>query len=259
MAAITHYYQSLDSATITVNSFGTDANHTVNNLYDRCKSLYWKSGNANTSGSLDIDLGVARACTSLVLGSHNYTSTSVGIKLAVGTTDDGNFANLEFVVGDAGSYHNYAAANATNWLETFNSTNKRYWRLALQAMGSATYQQLGTIFLGATFAHTINWNYGGELGSQWGVEMRETAGGIRRRQKNHDERKSWAFTFEYMNETHHTNLMTFLRAVYGNYYPFFFSDEAGSLYYVSMASNRHARPNTQYQFYNYPMVMEEEI
>lgn len=261
MANVTFYHQSIDNATLTINTLTSDADHPLINLQDRSKNVYWKAGNANTSGYIQIDLGSARVCDFLILGNHNYTNTGVGIKLQH-ASDAAFTTGLGWILGDDGpTYHDYTATDVTNWLEAPGTTPARqYWRLYLEAMGAATYQQIATIFLGTKFEHTVNWSYGsGRLGHQWGVQVGKTTGGIRRRQKNHDERKIWQYTFEWINETHHDNIVSWAQSVYGNWYPFFFADEEASLYYVALADSGINFSHLKYQLYHNPIQLEEEL
>ena len=264
MALVTFYYQGVDDATITQTSVGEDADHGLVNLYDRNKNLYWKAANANTAGYLDIDLGSARACNSVVLISHNYDEFvnpgPSGIKLAYDNNDNGSYSAITYVVGSSGAYHAYETANLYNWIETFNSVSKRYWRLYLESLGAVTYQQIGFILLGAKFQHSVNWNFGdGLLGFDWGVETGETTGGHRRRQLNHYMRRAWEYTFEYIDETHRSNLQTFLAAVYGSFYPFIFTNEESSIYYAALNHRRTDLTHLEYQQYNVRLSLEEEL
>jgi len=265
MANVTFYHQSIDNATLSINTLTSDASYPLTNLQDRSKNVYWKAGNANTSGYIQIDLGSARACDYLILGSHNYTNTGVGIALSSCTDGDGLFTPEAWAIGSAGpTYHNYVSGNVTNWIETFSSVTKRYWRLYPEAMGAATYQQIATIFLGTKFEHSVNWSYGsGRLEYQWGVQVGETTGGIRRRQKNHDERKIWQYTFEWIDETHHDNILSWAQSVYGNWYPFFMGDEyfasGTDLCYVALANSAINFSHIKYQLYHNPIRLEEEL
>jgi len=241
---------------------GSNTSYPVTNLSDRNKNVYWKALNANTSGYIDIDLSANRTCSYIILGNHNYTSTSIGIKLAYDSNNDGNYSSVYYVLGDAGSYHDYVAANVTNWLEVFSEqgSNKRYWRLYLEAQGAGTYQQIANIFIGFHFEHSVNWDYGdGLLGPVYGVETGETTGGIRRRQLNHDRRNIWEYGFSYIDETHKTNMETFLDSVYGSYYPFYMADENGTLYYVGLVNNEFPYKHIQYQLYGIRLRIEEEL
>jgi len=264
MAQVTFYYQGVDGATITQTSIGEDADHGLVNLYDRNKNLYWKAANANTAGYLNIDMASAIDANSLVLVSHNYTvvaPSGIGIKLASDDNDDGNYSAVTYHIGSAGSYHKCEAGDLVNWVETFALVqSKRYWRLYLEAMGAATYQQIGFVLLGAKFQHSVNWNFGdGNLGYDYGVETGETTGGHRRRQKNYGLRKSWEYSFEYIDETHKDNFIAFLDGVYGPFYPFFFTDEEGSGYYVSLIDRTQNFTHLNYQEYNPRIRLEEEL
>jgi len=262
MANVTFYHQSIDNATLSINTLTSNASYPLTNLQDRSKNVYWKAGNANTSGYIQIDLEVARTCNFLILGNQNYTSTSYGIRLRY--ADDAAFTvNTGYAVGLT-DYHNWASADGVNWPEFFSLISRRYWRLHLEGMGADTYQQIATIFLGTKFEHSVNWSYGsGQLEYQWGVQVGETTGGIRRRQKNHDERKIWQYIFEWIDETHHDNIVSWAQSVYGNWYPFFMGDEyfasGTDLYYVALADSGIKFPHIKYQLYHNPIRLEEEL
>jgi hypothetical protein len=127
-------------------------------------------------------------------------------------------------------------------------------------MGAGTYQSIANIFLGVGFEHSHNYEYGdGLLGHIWGIQTGETIGGIRRRQMNHDERRVWEYTVDWIDETHRTNFLTFLRNVDGSFLPFFFKDENDSLYYVCMPNADTAFTHLQYQLYRIRTRLEEEL
>jgi len=264
MANVTFYYQGVDGATIMQNSVGEDASHGIINLYDRNKNLYWKAANANTAGYLNINMGSQVDVNSLVLVNHNYTvmtPNGIGIKLASDDNDDGNYSAVTYSIGNSGSYHKCETGNLINWLEIFTLVqSKRYWRLYLEAMGAATYQQIGFILLGAKFQHSVNWNFGdGQRGYDFGIETGETIGGHRRRQLNYYMRRSWEYTFEYIDETHRSNLEAFLASVYSSFYPFFFTDEESSGYYVCLTNKNTDLTHLNYQEYNFRLRLEEEL
>lgn len=259
MADVTFYYHSMESSTLST-AIATEANYPLVNLNDRCKDIYWKE-NGDGAGHIQIDLGsTALTIDKVILGSHNLTSTSHGIKLSYCTDGDGNFTPEFFVVGSAGAYHDYVTGDVTNWLEPFvaQEAAKQYWRLYMEAMGSA--KQIGTIFLVDSFAHGVNWSFtGGKLGFEYGIEERRTVSGAKRTQKNHGRRRTWSYRFEWIDETHRTALETFLGVVEGNRYPFFFADEDENLYFVRLKNPDMILDHMVYQQYDFNIELEEEI
>jgi len=259
MANVKFYYQSVEGATITINTMTSNTGYPLNNLNDRNKDLYWKEATGNTSGYIQIDLTAARAVDYIILGNHNYTDTGKGIKLQY-ASDAAFTADVDYAIGSAGAYHDYTAGDVTNWLEIITEVSRRYWRLYLEAMGAATYQQIGTIFMGEVLTHPVNWNFEtGKRGYEYGVQERVTVGGTKRTQKDHDLRRTWEYEFDWISETHYGYITSFLDEVYGNYYPFFFADEDGTLFYGRLATPGLKFDHHTYQAYGVPMRIEQEI
>jgi hypothetical protein len=231
------YSQGVDSgATITVNTITEDTDFPLTNLQDRDENTLMKAGNANTSGYLQIDLAAARAVDYIILGNHNYTNTSVGIVVSYCDDGDGDFTPEVAVVGSVGpvTYHNYVSANADRWFETFTQATKRYWRIYLQAMGAATNQEIGAIFMGAQW----NWAHEPELNpldnSGYNVTINQAAGGSTFSQiANTTVRRIWNYPLKFISSSEKTNHETWRDNIFMNLngglsrYPFYWSEDNG--------------------------------
>jgi len=178
MANLIFYTESIEDATITIATIGEDADQPKENLQDTNENTKWKAGTANVSGHFQFDLGSgnSRAVDFIILGAHNYTSTSVGIKFSFDDNDSSTFIDETFLVGSGGAYHDFTSADLDRWLETFSSQTKRHWRLYLEAQGSATFQEIGTVYLGTTFQPSLNRNWGMREGKLSNVVQRSTLG-----------------------------------------------------------------------------------
>lgn len=255
--SVRFYEYGPDDNTPTINSLGSDSDHAAANLSDRNRNFYWKAGNANTSGSIDIDLGESpSAIKGVALVDHNYSNTSVGIKVAYDAGGDGNYGSLTYMVGDAGSYHDYTSDDSGIWTEHFSSTGARYWRVYLEAQGAGNYQQIGFICF-STLLHPVNYTYGGQYGLVPGVEVGETDGGVRRRQKNHNGRKMFQLTWNNITQSHYEDILDFWQHVHGNFYPFVYEDENDNAYYVTLEGISYTP--RQYQLWDMTLKLEEDI
>lgn len=266
MSDYVYYSESIDDAALTIDTLTSNASYPLTNLQDRNKNVYWKAGNANTSGYIQIDLDSARACDFLILGNHNYTNTGVGIALSYCTDGDGLFTPEGWAIGTGApvTYVDYISGDVTNWLETFTSITKRYWRLYLEAMGAATYQQIATIFLGAKWSHAYNPELTVNEESGYKVRTNESEGGIRFSQiANTTIRRQWDYDYKYVIASEKTKFETWRDNIYMSdrlsRYPFFFSDDVGtSLYYVRAAGKLGLKEQA-YNVWQTGISLEEEL
>lgn len=263
MANIRFYSESIEDATLTVDSLGANAGFPTNNLLDRSHKLYWKALNANTSGYINIDLGAARACDYLILGEHNYSNTNYGIKLATDNNDDGDYSAVTYVVGSSGAYHAYANANYKKWYETFGSSTKRYWRLYLEAMGAATYQQLANIFIGAEWEHAHNPELGIGQDSEYLVESGRTTSGTVRSQINNTTKKGiWEYNWKYIISSEKTKFESWRDDIYMSnivsHYPFYFFDTSDQVFYTRAVGALKLQEQA-YNVWQTKISLEEEL
>ena len=260
------YAQSIDDAVLTVNTITEDTDFPLTNLQDRDENTLMKAGNANTSGYIQIDLGADRAVDYILLGNHNYTVTSVGIVVSYCNDNDGTFNNEVALVGEVGGlvYHDYVSANLDRWYETFTSVTKRYYRLYLEAMGAATNQEIGTIFMGAQW----NWAHEPELtlreDSGYNVTINEAAGGSRFSQiANTTVRRVYNIPLEYIVAAEKTKHETWRDNIFmGNglsRYPFYWSIDNGVTIEFARYQGKLNLEQQAYQVWKTNHVFEEEL
>jgi len=263
MSDFYYFAQSIDDAALTLNTLDEATGYPTENLQDRNKNTIWKCGLANTSGYIQIDLGSSRACDFLILGNHNYTNTAVGIKLSRCVDSNGDFTPEGFSIGNGG-YHDYVSGNLTNWIETFSSVESRYWRIYLEAMGIATYQQIGTIFLGTYWDHNHNPEIGIGGSSGYIIENRETSAGRRSANiLNTTVRRQWNYDYKYIIASEETKFNTWRDTIFIGKglsgYPFYFSDDQGTtLYFVRNLGELKLKEHA-YQVYETSITLEEEL
>ena len=259
------YAQSIDGVTLALNTLD-EAGFPKENMQDRNEKTLWKCDTANTSGYITIDFGAQRTIDYLLLGNHNYTDTGKGIKLSYDDADNPAFGDETFSVGAGGSYHDYVSGNADRWYETFTSRLKRYWRLYLEAMGAATNQEIGTIFMGAHW----NWAHEPELiqpeDSGYPVTLNQAGGGSRYSQvSNTTVRRTWGIPLEYIVAAEKTKHETFRDQIFMDEngglsrYPFYWSDDDGTTFYYSRYRGNLHLEQQAYQAWKTQHVFEEEL
>jgi hypothetical protein len=262
------YAQSIDSASITVNTITEDTDFPLTNLQDRDENTLMKAGNANTSGYLQIDLGADRAIDYVILGNHNYTDTGKGIVISYCDDNDGTFATEVAPVGAVGPvvYHDYTSGDADRWFETFSSATKRYWRIYLEAMGAATNQEIGTIFMGAQW----NWAHEPELtlseGSGYNVTTNRAAGGSTFGQiANTTVRRVWNVPLKFISSSEKTLHETWRDTVFMDEggglsrYPYYFSQDNGTTLLFSRYQGKLNLRQHAYQQWETNHVFVEEL
>jgi len=252
MANLILYTESIEDATITIATLGEDASQPKENFQDTNENTKWKAGTSNVSGHFQFDLGSTRAVDFLILGAHNYSTTFIGIKLSHDDNDDSGFGDETFNIGSLGAYHDFVTADLNTWLETFSTFTKRHWRLYLEAQGSTTFQEIGTVYLGTTFQPTLNRNWGQREGKLTNVSQRSTIGQQQFTNKNGVIRKTFSLIhFRDIQETQKDNTLTFIQNVENNHIPFYFDPIGdGSEIFVRMQGSEHGLHDTDFQNYN---------
>lgn len=261
------YAQSIIDATLTLNTLDEDA-FPKENMQDRNENTLWKCDTANTSGYIQIDLGADRAVDYVILGNHNYTNTGVGIVISYCDDNDGTFATEIAPIGalDPTVYHDYTSGDADRWFETFTQVTKRYWRIYLEAMGAATNQEIGTIYMGAQW----NWAHEPELtlleDSGYIVTVNEAAGGSRYSQlANTTVRRIWNIPLEWIVSAEKTKHETWRDQIFPDSqgglsrYPFYWSDDNGTTIYYSRYRGPLSLEQQAYQAWKANHIFEEEL
>jgi hypothetical protein len=149
----------------------TASGFSASNMLSPRRQSVWRSG-AVTSAMLDITLTSAVAVSAIVVGDHNVPSggtirvqgftTSMGVGQIY---DSGALAPV--VWGPRPSHAVFPSA-----------VTARYWRVTL-AWASATYLQVGRIYIGAAWSPTVNCDIDWELSLSDMAQTSETRGGQR--------------------------------------------------------------------------------
>lgn len=264
MSDFIYYSESIDDATLTLDTLDEAVGYPIENIQDRNINTKWKTDTDDIVGYVQVDLGSARNCDYIILGSHNYTSALLGIALSSCTAGDGDFTPEAWAIGSAGpTYHDYTSGDITNWMEIFNSVNKRYWRLYLEQTINFNVE-IAAIFLGIKWSHDHNPELPVGEESGYKVRMNEAEGGARFSQiANTTVRKEWDYDYKYIIASEKTKFETWRDAIYMSdrlsRYPFFFSDDTGtSLYYVRAAGKLSLKEQA-YNVWQTRISLEEEL
>lgn len=113
------------------------------NVINELRKKVWKTTAGGPTERLVIDLGAARAVTSLILLDHDLLVGDTNVKL------EGNAADSW---GAPSFSQNLTWASGTI-IQTFAQQTFRYWRLSFTKTSAAQSRQIGRIFLG-TYAET---------------------------------------------------------------------------------------------------------
>jgi hypothetical protein len=121
------------------------------NLLGAFRSKPWRTGATQAAETLVIDLGSAKAVTSLILLDHTLTNADTGLAI------QGNSSN---------SWGSPAFSQNLTWTsgtitQTFASQNYRYWRLTFTKTSSAETRDIGVLFLGTYYDSTEQPDYDG--------------------------------------------------------------------------------------------------
>lgn len=159
MASLKFYGSDLMTYSFTA-SAGSHASFPLTNLKSYFADERWRSGGTSDQQTLIIDFGSAKARNFWAIDQHNWQTAmngqDPGVRLQVGTTDDGNFAS---------------PIHVDEWplllqqgVREFSTQTKRYWRLLFDnGQTLAAAPELGQIFIDARFdfgfEYDIPWRF----------------------------------------------------------------------------------------------------
>lgn len=138
------YSNQIDLAGVTFTPTTYDVAYPPQNLANEHRSFPWKTGTTVASENVVIDLGSAKAITSVILLDHTLTSGDTNIKL------EGNSTN---------SWGAPAFTQALTWTSgpiaaIFGSQSLRYWRLSFTKSSAGEQRAIGRLFLGTYYTTT---------------------------------------------------------------------------------------------------------
>jgi len=255
------YHQSIESATLTY-SATADTNYPATNIQDRYKNTFFKDTAIGAVGvNLIIDLGSTRACSSLLIGNYILTVVDTGLlSLQYGTADNGTDFENNAIENDP-----FESTTLTNYLETFTSQTKRYWKIVLSGAGSnLTNLQIGTIYLGTAITLSHSPELDVAQSADYLVNVNQGVGGIRAGSiDNTTVRRLWSYPWKLLSETDKTNLQTFRDSVYMNKdlsrYPFWWSPDTGTTLYYARTKGALDMKQQAYQAWTWDANFEEEL
>jgi len=257
------YHQSIEGATLTY-SATEDANYPDTNMQDRYKNTFFKdTAIAAVSVNCIINFGSARACSHIILGNYIATSTDDIVWLQLEYADD-----AAFTVNNGTSFLEQAieSATLTNYLKTFTSQSKQYWRITIadDTGDNLANLQIGTIYLGTSISISHSPEPNETQSADYVVNINQGVGGIRSGSiDNTTVRRLWNYDWKLLSETDKTNLQTFRDSIYMNKdlsrYPFYWSPDTGTTLYYSRTKGELTMKQQAYQAWTWNSNFEEEL
>jgi hypothetical protein len=212
------YAADMSAAAFTM-SLAEDASYPLSNLHTNIPTLLWKSSAATNVQTLKIDLGVAKACDFLAIGTHNWAGMTT-VNLQYDTADNPAFTSLVDLIPTANGF----TANFPQ-LITFTSATKRYWRVLFTNCNSVV-PQAGLVLLGAklTFPHTYDWDF--NLGDkQYNTTKATDINGVIRTARSGGGRGVHKFKLSLTDDTFRTDWQALCEKTFGSANPFVWTDD----------------------------------
>jgi hypothetical protein len=222
------YAADMSSAVFTA-SLSANASYPVSNLNTNIPTLYWQSSASTNSQTLNIDLGSAKSCNFLAIGSHNFAGMTI-VNFQIDNADNPAFPNPTTIIP---VNNDFALSPYLN--NSFNGNyTKRYWRLIFTNTNSII-PQCGLILLGTFLTMPYPYNMDAELNNkQFVTTTKETLSGIIRTSRQMAGRKRMEVTFTLIDDATVTSYQTMMNAIQGSLNPFFFADHLGTLHIVHL-------------------------
>ena len=246
--------------TASIGTGGEEGNYKIENIQDRNWNTRWQNDDDNETVILYFDYGEGMTSTYLALGNHNLQDINYGIKFEYGTGGvGGSFISDGYLVGSAGAYHDYVAANSDIWLETFVSPGAyRYYKLTIENKNGVK-PYISVLSYGQSYALNANYSLNGSRGLHIGNEQMSTAGGQMFVNNLYSQKRRFELSWDDINETDHDYWEdAIFPAIQGSLYPFFIKDIDDTLYYVRCLNNDLPMSDIEYQLYSFNLSLIEE-
>jgi hypothetical protein len=217
------YAADISFAAFTM-SLTENASYPLSNLHTNIPTLLWKSSANTNNQTLNIDLGSARACDFLGIGSQNWLFMT-SVKFQCATTDDGNFTDPLTILNLNGS------PDLPNIIP-FESKTKRYWRILFENCNNII-PQLGLFYISKSMVFPFPYNMDAELGNkQFSTTVKISPDGTLRTTRQIAGRERMEVSFTLIDDVTAAAWQTMMDAVQGRLNPFFFKDDNEKLHLV---------------------------
>ncbi len=215
------YAADLASVVFTM-SLTENASFPLANLSTYLPLDLWKSSAATNAQTLKIDLGSAKACDFLALGSYNWSGMTT-VSLQVDNADNPAFTSPVDVLPAANPF---ASAPVVS---TFSSLTKRYWRILFTNTNSIV-PQAGLLLLGSQLALTQTYDWDFNIGDkEFTTNKRASIEGTIRTVRLGGGRGKHTFKISLTNDAFRTSWQALCAKTYGSANPFFWADHAATI------------------------------
>jgi hypothetical protein len=218
---LTFYSADMSSAVFTM-SLAENQTFPLSNLHSNLRLLFWRPSASTSNQTLNVDLGSAKECDFLSIGSHNFLEIP-GASFQYAMTDDGNFGDPITAVEVGRSDLN---------VFTFNKVTKRYWRIIFSNC-SGTTPQVGMLHLGKSMMFPFSYNLDAEVGNkQYSTTVKEAPNGTIRTSQKSNGRKRLEISFSSIDDASKSAWLLMMEKIKGRLSPFFFKDNNDVLHLV---------------------------
>ena len=259
MSSVIIYPWGCGTASITTG--GEESDYVIENISDRNWNSRWQNDDNNETVQIDFDFGSTIQPDYLILANHNLQDTGYGIKFEYGTGGvGGSFSAVDYLVGSAGAYHDYVAANDPIWKETFTAPGSayQYYRLTIEDK-NGTKPYISIISFGVKKTLNANYSLGGSRGLVYGNEKMETTGGQIKVNNLWGSKRKFELSWDDIAETDHDAWEDdIFSEIQGSLYPFFIEDIDSSVYYVRCLNDELLFNDIEYQLYSFNLTLIEE-
>lgn len=135
------YDNLIDYSGVTLTASSAQSTLPATNVINEHRKRVWRTGTSTAAETLVIDLGSAKAVTSIILLDHTLTASDTLIKIQGHTSDS-------WGAPDVNETLTWASGTIS---KTFTSATKRYWRLIFTKSAAGETRDIGRIFLGTYY------------------------------------------------------------------------------------------------------------
>lgn len=204
-------------------SLSENTDYPLSNLHTNIPTLLWKSSANTNNQTLNIDLGSAKACDFIAIGSHNWADMTIA-NLQIDNADNPAFPNPTTIIPVNNAF------TISPIVLTFTIVTKRYWRILFTNTNSII-PECGLLFLGPKMIMPYNYNMDDERGNkQFETNVKSSLSGILRTARQIAGRQRMEVSFTLIDDTTAAAWQTMMDAVQGRLNPFFFKDHLDTIH-----------------------------
>ena len=256
MASPRIIYNDLSTITTSASS-GTDASFPLTNLQNYVVTSYWKGSSTTNNQWISFDLGSSVSSSAICIDGHNFGTVNADVGITVEGSTTSNFASSTTLVEDMSGF-----TDDVTFYSTWDTCNYRYIRIKYNSTVPLSFvPRLGNVFISKPLDFTTPYTYGYSTENvEYNTADKTSLSGIKRSSQIYKGRIVYELNFKLQTAAFGALFQTFVKAVRGKMYPFYFVDTDGvTVRYMNLDADYVPTSVTTYGYCNIDLIMKTNM